>query len=57
MSELQVKMKKNYINFNGQKYYCHVCKSTFIKPNLHIKKDYHKQNIQDFNDYEFIVYF
>jgi hypothetical protein len=57
MNIKEVKFKKNYIHYNNKKYYCHVCNMKFIKPNLHLKKDYHKQNLDDFNDYIFIVYF
>lgn len=59
MNELQVKFKKNYIHYNNKNkiYFCHVCNLKFIKPKLHLKKDYHKHNLDDFNDYVFIVYF
>jgi hypothetical protein len=59
MNIKEVKFKKNYIYFNNntKKYFCHVCNLKFIKPNLHLKKDYHQQNLKDFKDYIFIVYF
>jgi hypothetical protein len=58
MSDVQTLMKLNYINVDKHnKYYCSCCNIFFVRLLLHIKKNYHKQNLDDFNDYVFIVYF
>ena len=59
MNIKEVKQKKNYIHFNNntKNYFCHVCNLKFKKVNLHLKKKYHKQNLKDFIDYVFIIYF